>query len=169
MVTLDQTTKNFVYQLYLALNLSYPGFIDCYCARLFSPENCEELTLSNYGFEECWTGENWPIIEFIPINKVCSWFNKNNLWNKYIGEARLERCLFSLLHFCEEGKISPSKIVWLVHALESIYEIPQSAILHSLKERISIVLLKIMKEEDQRYLKELMSFINTVVILFMEV
>ena len=157
-VTLDQSIKNFVYHLFLALNLSYPGFINCYYARLISPKDSEELTLGNYEFEECWTTENWPIIKYIPINKVCNWFNKNNLWNKFISETRLDKCLFSLLHFCEESKISPSKIVWLAHALEAIYEIPQSAILQSLKDRISIVLFESYEEEKSRISKKINEF-----------
>ncbi|MDG0808077.1 hypothetical protein [Cohnella rhizosphaerae] len=153
-VTLDQSIKNFIYHLFLALNLSYPGFINCYYARLLSPKDSEELTLSNNGFEECWSNENWPIIKYIPINTVCNWFNKNNIWNKFISETRLDKCLFSLLHFCEESKISPSKIVWLAHALESIYEIPQSAILYSLKDRISIVLYENYEEERSKISKK---------------
>ncbi|NUU62092.1 HEPN domain-containing protein [Paenibacillus agri] len=157
-VTLDQVIKNFIYHLFLALNLSCPGFIDCYGARLFSSKYNEELTLSNLEFEDCWSNENWPIIQYIPINKVCNWFSKNNIWNKFISESRLDKCLFSVLHFCEESKISPSKIVWLAHALESIYEIPQSAILHSLKERISIVLFENYEEERSKISKRINEF-----------
>ncbi|MDQ0090328.1 hypothetical protein J2T12_003742 [Paenibacillus anaericanus] len=157
-VELDQTIKNFVYHLFLVLNLSYPGFINYYNARLLSPKNSEELTLCNDEFEECWSNENWPIIKYIPINTVCNWYNKYNLWNKFISETRLDKCLFSLLHFCEEIKISPSKIVWLAHALESIYEIPQSAILHSLKDRISIVLFENYEEERSKISKRINEF-----------
>ncbi|MFF2092979.1 hypothetical protein [Paenibacillus sp. NPDC058174] len=158
MPVIEQMIKNFIYNLFLALNLSYPGLLDCFQARLDFSDDSQNLKLSNYEFEKCWTDETWPVIQYIPINKVCNWFNENNIWNKFVGESRLDKCLFSILHFCEDDKISPSKIVWLAHALESIYEIPQSGILNSLKERISIILFDNYEEKRSSIIKKIKQF-----------
>lgn len=136
---IEQTFCNFLYHLFLILNLSCPGFLDLYSAEL-NTEFSTKYNISNHYFKDCWYSNDWPSITYIPVHIVKEWYDKLGLWDTIKSKSRLEKCIFSLLHFCEEEKISPSKIVWLAHAIESIFEIPQSSILQTMKERILIVL-----------------------------
>ncbi|MCD1258380.1 hypothetical protein B5M42_005935 [Paenibacillus athensensis] len=104
----EQIVMNFIYHIYLALNLSCPGFLDLYAATL-SGRNTEKITISNYYFSECWADDSWPSVSYIPVEKVRYWYDSLELWGLGLGKSRLVKCLFALLHFCSEDKISPSK------------------------------------------------------------
>lgn len=147
---IDQVIKNFVYHLFLILNLSCPGFLNLYYASLTSAESSIRLTLSNSPLLECWADKTWPAVRFIPLMTVRNWYEELDLFSKYVGQSRIDKALFSLLYFCEESKVNPSKIVWLAHAIEAIYELSHSAIIHTLKERIATVLINDEKNESSR-------------------
>lgn len=137
----NQSIKNLSQHLFLLSNLACPGILD-FDGSMIKP-NKERLTLSKYTFEESLTESyvrGWPTINSIPFNIAFDWYNKLGVWNKSIASTNMEKALFAIMNYCSEEKMNPSRLIWIAHAIESLYETPHLSILNSIRERIALFL-----------------------------
>lgn len=141
---------NVLYQIFLAMNLAVPGSCDFYSAAVSplssdgnDPRKEELLLLTGSVFEgaaelgEKW---NWPILQDLPIQKVLGWIQQIGLPESHFAHFTTERAIYGLLHVCNQTDISPSEVVWLAQALETLFDTPQAGISKVLRERIFLVL-----------------------------
>ncbi|WP_339785356.1 hypothetical protein NSQ38_28220 [Paenibacillus sp. FSL R7-0313] len=145
-IELKYYLENTFYHVFLMINLSAPGAFNPYSPFLKSRENLglELYKLSSFDFENSWINSievGWPSISYIPFPKVWAWYSQLNIGTRQIASTRLERALFSLLHCSlSEGGISPTDLIWVSHALESLYDTPNGLINRILVDRISMFL-----------------------------
>lgn len=137
--------EQFLYDLFLILNLSSPACFDLYNARFVEFEHWyrNKPTLSSSWLEFVWVEslqQGWPEINHIALNKVLSWYKNLELGNRQIAKTGVEKALFALLHVCRRDGFSPDSLMWLAHALESLYDTPAEAVSKHLRKRIFCVL-----------------------------
>lgn len=130
-------------QLFLIFNMSAPGCFDCYFSKLWSSMgNDININLSStmwFGYLSVYDKYCWPNIKTIPAITTFNWLKKINLKLKQTATNSIERVLFALLNYSYGWNISPIKILWLTLALESLYEVPSSGIIKTLRNRIFLV------------------------------
>ncbi|MGG4207732.1 hypothetical protein ABEW60_25900 [Paenibacillus jamilae] len=151
----DQVIFNLSQHIFLVANLSCPGIVDFYAATL-TPNN-EDLKLSKHTFEESLTESfyrGWPQMGSIPFNITFEWYNKLGVWSKDIAATSIEKALFAIMSYCAEEKLNPSRLIWIAHAIEALYETPHSGIVNSLRERIAIFLDIVEKKEFKKKLND---------------
>lgn len=139
-----------LHDIFLTANLAAPGCLDFYGAKYNSstPEIggrfMHELHYSSIFLNWAWTEiaekYQWPVISRIPLREVIKWHKSLNIQARQIAEKSIERTLFALVHFCSEPSASPNTLLWLMHALEAIYDTPKEAISQVLKRRIELTL-----------------------------
>ena len=134
--------------LFLLANISAPGS----CNLKFKYKTGEYLGKPSerknsfivYDLYSAWErilSKELPEIKRIPLMKTWRWFKKLEINTRQVAKTNVERALFALLHFCHnEDLISSNSIIWLAHALESLYDTPRTSIRKSLKDRILMVL-----------------------------
>lgn len=132
--------------IFLVANIACPGVLDLYKTN-YSVDNCyhRDLSFSSFPFENAWyishEFNSWPNISCIPLDVVNKWFCSLNIGTRQIADKKIEQTLFSILNFCQEGdKMSPNSIMWLMHALEALYDSPVDSIKRTLRKRIMLVL-----------------------------
>jgi len=93
-----------------------------------------------FGYLFVYKKYRWPTIKTIPAINTYNWLKKLDLNLKQTATNRIERVLFALLNYSYSENISPVNILWLTLALESLYDIPPSSIIKTLRNRIFLVL-----------------------------
>jgi hypothetical protein len=129
--------------LFLCSNFAYPGSMNIRSSIELNNESIEEINLTGGYFESAtetsYKFGGWPEIRIIPIKYVLEWYNSLNVGLKIKAENNIERALFSTLYFSHDtyAGYNPTLIVWIIHALESIYGIKSNdSIIKALKNRI---------------------------------
>lgn len=163
--------ENYVYEIFFTLNLSRPGVCDFFNLSLEGLENthfekldhCKYERISNYNLQFAWENSYrclFPTLKEIPIADVIDWYNKIDIGMKQKASKPIEKTLFSFYHICKsEGGLS--SIVWVFHALESIYSTKvgegfsnlinrMSEVLNLDKKQISILKKNLRKLYDMR-------------------
>jgi hypothetical protein len=138
--------NRFVYALFLAMNLSQPGCFDLNDAAI--PGN----SVTSFGESRNWTlscealkglARDWATPKRIPFARTWHWISRLDVGLKPLApgqdEFATERVLLALLHALSVG-YDPAQLVWLSHALESMFYTPRAAILETLQRRIHLVL-----------------------------
>jgi hypothetical protein len=140
----------FLYQAFLALNLSSPGCFDLWDTSIHKSDTneTERFQLSSFtlgqGFESS-RKQGWPGISPTPLQETWDWLQELMKEPHLIAQTRTERALFALLHFCKNvgsNPPDPTLLTWLAHALEAIFDTPEMGITKSLRDRIFLVLGK---------------------------
>ncbi len=145
--------EKYIYDFFCIMNLSNPGSCDFLNLRVSSDEKSSDnrLLLSSYNFEEALyeaLERQSPYAKEIDIEDVLSWYNGLGLGVKQIAESQIEKALFSVLHFCKlDGDLAA--VVWIFHALESIYSTRVGEGFSNLVNRVSL-LLKLDDREKKR-------------------
>ncbi|MCL5773789.1 MAG: HEPN domain-containing protein [Firmicutes bacterium] len=145
---LGEYLQNYLYHLFLISNLSAPGCFNLFNTSLknntFLKINNSTFQLSSSSFDISWIRSiqsGWPKIKSVSLPKVLKWYNKLNLGLRQLANSRVERGLFALLHVCKgNSPPDPTDLLWLAHALEALYDAPQSSIEKTLRNRIFLVL-----------------------------
>lgn len=155
--------ENFLYQLFIIMNIASPGSINLHKIILDAGQPIEyEINLDGNLFEYAYEISyinNWPKINFIPLIKVWEWYNSLNIKTKQVASNRIERALFSLLNYSSEDTDNPMIFIWLTSTLEALYDLPTSLINKLLKERIYLF-LEIPKENSKKLRNEIDNIYN---------
>jgi hypothetical protein len=134
--------KKLIMDVFLIANLSVPGILDLFNARLDLNGEEYELQLSNFYFQHSVNAEFEKAIAFptiVQVPQVKNWFDSLNIGLKMKSEHSIERSLFSLLHICKmEADIS--MVSWIFHALESIYGTKAGRGFNDIKEKAVFLL-----------------------------
>ena len=152
--------EKYLYDFFCMMNLSTPGSCDFLNIKISSDKNndSDKLHLSSYNLEEALNRTmlgHGPAVKVIDLERVRDWYDKLNLDTKQKSDTPIEKTLFSLMHLCRiDGDIS--SILWIFHALESIYSTKVGESFSNLINRISS-LLNLTKNETTKLKKRLRS------------
>lgn len=122
--------EKYLYDIFFVMNMSVPGSCEFLNVRFHDGDDfavahrgAERLLLSSYNFEEGYSdyldGKLFAPIE-LPLEIVIEWYRKLDLGLRQKGERKIERAIYALLHICKSD-IDISTVIWIFHALESIY------------------------------------------------
>ncbi len=133
--------------VFLALNLASPGCIDFTLAEVKSenyqtgPPTLIGLSAQNLRTSWSWSlKKGWPAIRKLDLEACWKWVQSLNLGFRQIANTNTEKALFAFLNACRYNESPPIQIIWLVHALEAIYDTPQAGIVKTLKNRLYLTL-----------------------------
>lgn len=140
----------FLHLIFLAMNLASPGSCDFWKTTIrWKDESQGEQTSRTFleGIVPELAAQKsnelqWPPLEIIPIRKVWNWLQSLSISEASFSRSNVERAVFAMLHVCtdREENISQADLVWLAHALESLFDTPESGISKALRDRIFLVL-----------------------------
>lgn len=134
----------FIYEVFLIMNISSPGSCNFYKATLTDESNdIHHFELDSTLLEGAWTDslrQGWPVIEFIPVEKTLNWMHSLNMGTRQIAKTRMERALFAILHLSKSDGYQPDGLIWLAHAIESLFDTPAAMITKILQDRVCAVL-----------------------------
>jgi hypothetical protein len=161
--------EKFFYDIFVVANISAPGCCNLYKMNYIVDDSIErQIDLYSGQFESAWKwsiDNKWPDIQYIPLMKVWDWYNNLGIGTRQIARTKLERVLFALLHFSTSGDISAINMIWLAHALESLFDTPEALISQTLKNRIFLVLqepknIKTIKKKINEFYQLRSSFVH---------
>lgn len=146
------------------MNLASPGSCNFHGANLskIPPDKTwdgsdikREIDLSGGALEAAYYVKetyDWLELRTIPFDTVSSWIESVSPKFTMIPTNRSSKCLYSLLYIVKSGYFGPTTIVWIFHALETLYDCKPGENFNTLYRRISI-LLKI-NEDQKKVLKK---------------
>lgn len=142
---------NYLYDLFLILNLALPGSADFMNLRIqsdASKETTSPTRLSPYYFHAAHAKkEDWPSLSEIKVSTIETWYSLVRKNISQIPQSPLERALFSTLHVCRsDGR--PEDIIWIFHALESLLQTRVGENFSALVERLTLILSPDAKQES---------------------
>ena len=144
----DYYIEYFLHQVFLALNLSSPGCCTFYGTTIHRDDSPEvwkiSLNLNGYSGESYTlsSGDFWPAISSIPLSDTWNWLQLLNPHMQPIAQTRVEKALFAMLYVSKNNDLNPSRLIWLAHALEALFDTPELGISKALKSRIFLLLGK---------------------------
>lgn len=144
--------EQYAYDLFLIMNLAMPGCCDFYNLIIVSDNGKQKdrLNLSGYSFQSAWqklSDNHWIKLQKIPLSEVNNWYRNLNLGVRQKAETDAEKVVFSLLHLCKID-VDVIAIIWVFHALETIYKTRVGEGFPNLFNRISILLQLDSKEKS---------------------
>lgn len=142
--------EHYCYEVFIVMNLARPGICDFFNLSY----NKSKIKLSSYNFQYAWELSfrgNIPKLKEIPLEKVIKWYRGINVGFKQKASKPIEKALFSLMHFCsEDGEIN--NIMWIFHALETLFSTRVGEGFSNLIDRISFLLA--LNPKDKSILKK---------------
>lgn len=134
-----------LHQIFLALNLSLPGCCSFYNTIVHSEDSVVEKPLGLYSDDlgtalDLSCRQGWPPMSLLPLQDTWRWLQWLTPTVKQVAQTNIEKALFSLLHVCLEEGTTPSRLIWLAHALEAVFDTPESSISKALRDRSFLVL-----------------------------
>jgi len=78
----------------------------------------------------------WPCLTSVPFEVVWRWLKGCGFRNCQLARTALERAVFSFLHACREEEVPPVTLIWLVHALEALFDTPSEGVVRTLRDRM---------------------------------
>lgn len=152
---------NLMFHLFMVINLSSPGCFNLGSAEIKGKEFPKYLFgLDSCYFEAAWIeslNNRWPKIQHISLRRTWNWYQKLHIGTSQIAKTRTERALFAVLHICREKFCTPGSLIWLSHALESLYDTPNEQIGRTLRNRIFLFLDK-PEENFKKYKQKISAF-----------
>lgn len=142
---------NYLYDVFVMLNLALPGSADFMNLRIQSDASKEPTSptrLSPYYFHAAYSErKEWPSLSEIDVSTIEKWYSLVRKDISQIPQSPLERALFSTLHVCRsDGR--PEDIIWIFHALESLLQTRVGENFSALVERLTLVLSPDAKQES---------------------
>lgn len=136
--------SRFAYDFLLMMNLASPGSCNLYLMDIVGDNggSKRKVKISGYPFETASYSalENrTPHIDFLPLKQVVAWYSSIGVGVKAISESNLEKAIFSMLRVAELDADIVS-VVWLFHALESLFDTKVGENFAQLIKRISKLL-----------------------------
>ena len=151
----------YIYNFFLIMNLSSPGCCNFHGSTLSKippdkkwdgSELSREIDLSGGSFEAAYYVKEkygWLELHNIPFSDVVEWMKLTLPSFKMIPENKSSKCLFSLLHIVKSGDFGATTIVWIFHALETLYDCKPGENFSTLLRRISLLLNLNSNEKNQ--------------------
>lgn len=145
--------EQFAYDFCLMMNLSTPGCCDFYRMKILTDNSNHDdiIKLSGYNYEMAHFDsirKNVPKVLILPLSQVINWYKSLNIGVKQHSETNVEKALFSMLHISQlDGDIVG--IVWVFHALESLFDTKVGENFTQLIKRISMLLALNPREKKQ--------------------
>lgn len=117
----------YLYDLYLTMNISFPGILDLSNVKYFCEgfEETSSIDLDTHFLNYCRMDlekMGLPVFQEIPFQLSDIWLGKLAIGVKQIAESRLEQALFSFLNFSSSHQLAPVEIMWLVNCIETLYK-----------------------------------------------
>ena len=133
------------HHIFLALNLALPGCCSFYNTIIHSEDSAFDKPLGLYSDDlgialDLSLELEWPTISLLPLQDTWRWLERLTPTPKQVAQTHVEKALFALLHVCLEEQITPSRLIWLAHALEAVFDTPELGISKALRDRIFLVL-----------------------------
>lgn len=112
-----------IHDCFLAANLAAPGSFDLYRAKVTSHYFAPELSMSNVFFEQSLYAKNaFPTkAEFLELDLVVQWLRSVRTASTLTPHNPTEKALVALLHLSSQ-ELSPTTIIWLFYAFESLLQ-----------------------------------------------
>lgn len=132
---------HFIHDIFLVMNLSSPGCCNLGYSTISTIDESwsKTINLSGFTFENSWHDSlknKWPKVTSFPFDIVIEWFDALNIGTRSLAESPIHKALFALLHVAHEMG-EPASLIWLAHALESLYDTPPNLAYSFLKRRIA--------------------------------
>jgi hypothetical protein len=142
--------ESFLHDVFLIMNIAAPASCNFYISSLKSKDVARpvELSLSNVSFDITLLNGRagkWPAPMIIEVSKVADWVFAVRKGVSQVPQSRMEKVLFALLHLAKTD-ISPTVIVWLFYALETLFDTRPGENRRSMQERAKLLLLPNEKE-----------------------
>jgi len=136
--------ESFLHDVFLIMNIAAPASCNFYLSSLKSKdiERSVEVSLSDVYFDIALLNtrdSTWPAPTIIDIAKVVEWVFAVRRGVSQIPQSRMEKVLFALLHIAKTD-ISPTVIVWLFYALETLFDTRPGENRRSIQERAKLLL-----------------------------
>lgn len=110
-----------IYDIFLIANLASPGCFDPWHSSI----DITVFAIDGSRFESSWLyarQSNLINITPIPMANVLKWYLDLDIGTRQTANTKVEKALFAVLHYCEDSKYCPSKMMWLKFALEALYD-----------------------------------------------
>lgn len=136
--------ESFLYDTFLMMNIAAPGSCNFYNAalRLKNSRHLTEISLSEFFFDIAYLNGRqgkWPAPKLITLETLSQWFFAVRSGVLQIPQNRMEKVLFALLHISKTD-MSPTIVIWLFYALETLFDTKAGENFRVLTERIQLLL-----------------------------
>lgn len=152
----------FMSECFLALNIAAPGSCSFRAAELYQGNIPNPLTpqLGGVQFDRAWIESldgRYPHLQNLPCSLVVDWLKRVNIGSTQIATSGTMRALFALLHISLESIVTPAQLMWLGHALEGLYHVPNALSFNLVRDRAAL-LLKATPEQAKSFATQLRKF-----------
>ncbi|WP_156420252.1 hypothetical protein [Rheinheimera sp. EpRS3] len=151
----------YLMDLFLICNLSAPGIIDFYNAKLDGDDKNNPIKASSFSFGyalENLSQKRVPYVFYSDVKHVKAWFETLNIGMKMTANSSVEKAMFSLLHIVKMDGYDIGTIPWIFHALEAIYGTNAGRGFNDLSKKINFLLS--VEERQQKALKTQLRELN---------
>jgi hypothetical protein len=153
---------SYIQDVFLILNVAAPGSLNLRDCVLIGREKRLDtrLELSSEVFESAWIDSvrsEFPGVHALPLESVVTWFEALDLGARQIAENGVAKALYCLLHLGRDWEFEPTALLWISHALEALYGVPNALSFNFLRDRITLFLDPPVNER-KRFAKSLREF-----------
>lgn len=151
----------YLIDLFLVCNLSAPGIVDFYNAKLDGDDEYTPIKISCFSFRYALDNllrKRVPYVVYSDIKHVKAWFETLNIGMKMTASSSVEKAMFSLLHVIKMDGYDIGAIPWIFHALEAIYGTNAGRGFNDLSEKINFLLS--VEERQKKALKNKLRDLN---------
>ncbi len=127
---------------FLSMNLACPGSLDFEYSALTQDVN-QGIRLSALLLAHVWSDSNqlnWPNLTPISLGIATIWIDNVLNFPNQVAETTTQRAIFALLYYSSQRNVDPQRIIWLSHALESLFDTPHEAVSKALLSRIYLLI-----------------------------
>jgi hypothetical protein len=126
--------------VFLTMNLAMPGAADFSSFSIRDSANIGwyDKWPSDH-FESIWDyGAQWPwaLPSEVSLAETWHWLQRLQPMGSQIAHSAVQRALFCLLHASREPYMAPTALIWLCSALETLYDVPDTTIGRTLRNRV---------------------------------
>lgn len=144
---LKAVAESFACDVFLIMNLAAPGCCNFYRATLGKKERPSlspaGLSLSEVDFDVAYLdgrGGKWPAPQMVSLDAVLAWHAVVRSGVAQVPQSRMEKVLFALLHTSNADNVSPTTVIWLFYALETLFDTKPGENFRTLLSRIALLL-----------------------------
>ena len=151
----------YLIDMFLICNLSAPGIIDFYNAKLEGDDKDHPIKISSFSFAhalENFPRKKVPYVVYSEVKRVKIWFDSLNIGMKMVANSSVEKAMFSLLHLIKMEDYDISSIPWIFHALEAMYGTNSGRGFNDLSDKINFLLP--VEERQMKSLKKQLRDLN---------
>ena len=151
----------YILDLFIVCNLSAPGLIDFYNAKLDGDDDHTPIKLSNFSFGNALQNvekNRVPFVDYVDVRQCFTWFRSLEINTKVVASTSVEKALFSILHMVRMDDYDISTVPWIFHALEAIYGTNAGRGFTDISEKVNFLLS--VEERQRKSLKKRLRELN---------